>query len=117
MRFITVLLFVSAYTLSCKKDASKINFETYYFRARVVQTSDVSCYLPLLDFSEDSTLIKEMTGQNGVLYSTISLPQNLNIQNQKLYILVRTLKPTEEFPCNTLGIMYPRLKILDAKER
>lgn len=117
MKLITALLFVSIYTSGCKKQASQINFESYYFKARVVQTSDVSCYSPLLDLSDDSMAIPMMTGPTGLLYTAVSLPQSLNVQNQKLYVLVRTLKPEEEFPCNTLGIMYPRLKILQAKER
>lgn len=102
---------------SCKRESNQIHFDSYYFKAKVVQTSDVSCSLPVLDFSEDSTAIRRMTGRKDVTYSVLSLPQNLVIQNLKLYVLVRTLKPEEQFPCNTLGIAYPHLSISGAKER
>ncbi len=107
------LLILSLYFLSCKKN----NTETYFFKAKVVQTSDVSCYLPVLDFSEDSLRIRTLTKRNDINYSVVRLPSSFNVQNKKLYVSVAALQPEEEFPCNTLGISYPHLKILDVSDR
>ena len=98
---------------SCNKASN----ETYYFKAKVVQTSDVSCYLPVLNFSEDSSRIRSLTNRTNIGYTVLNLPANFNIQDKKLYVSVTILNPEEEFPCNTLGIIYPRLKILDVKDR
>jgi len=116
MKRILGFFFVWTFILSCRKE-SQLNFDSDYFKAKVVLASDVSCNLPVLDFSEDSTAIRKLTDRKNVVYSVLSLPQNLTVQNKDLYVLVKTLKPEEEFPCNTLGIAYPHLKILDAKNR
>ncbi len=108
-----ILLIASCFIGSCKKDNDRIA----YLKADVIQTSDISCYLPLLDFTEDSVRIRSLTSVNGIKFTVIKLPKNFNILNKKLYVSVTALDPKEEFPCNTLGIPYPRLKILDVKER
>lgn len=108
-----ILSIAGCFIGSCKKDNDRIS----YLKAKVIQTSDISCYLPLLDFTEDSVRIHNLTPVNGIKFTVIKLPQDFNILNKKLYVSVTTLDPKEEFPCNTLGIIYPRLKILDVKER
>ena len=50
-------------------------------------------------------------------YSVINLPANLNVINNKLYVQVTMLQPAEEYPCNTFGIVYPHLKVVNAKTR
>ena len=107
------LLLVNFFCSSCNKASN----ETYYFKAKVVQTSDISCYLPLLNFSEDSSRIRSLTKRNDINYTVLNLPTNFNIQDKKLYVSVTILNPEEDFPCNTLGFSYPHLKILDVKDR
>lgn len=98
---------------SCKKESR----DDHFLKAKIVQTLDVSCSLPVLDFSEDSLAIQKITDLNSITYSVLGLPPGFVIQNKNLFVLVRTPKPEEQFPCNTLGIGYPHLKILTAKER
>jgi hypothetical protein len=92
-------------------------YQIYYLRARVVQTSDVSCGLPVLDFSEDSTRIRMTTNLDNVDYAVIQLPPAATVLNKMLYVSVALLKPEEQFTCNALGINYPRVKIMDWKDR
>ena len=92
-------------------------YQIYYLKAKLIQTSDISCGIPALDFSEDSLRIRNITGLNNLIYGVINLPENYRVQDKKLYVSVTTLKPEEEFPCNMLGIILPRLKVTDAKNR
>ena len=92
-------------------------YQYCYLKATVAQESDISCYKPLLDFTEDSTKIKALTDTNGFIFSAIGLEENLNIRNKKLYVSVRLLQTGEFFPCNDLGIYFYPLKVLDAKAR
>jgi hypothetical protein len=89
----------------------------YYLKAKVVQTNDIACGKPVLDFSEDSVRMRMITSLDNNIYSVINLPAGLIIQDKKLYVSVTTLKPEEEFACNTLGIIFPHVKITDAKNR
>ena len=94
-----------------------IPYQVSYLKAKVTQTSDISCYRPVLDFSEDSLRIRALTKLNNLTFTAINLPPNYIINNQKVYVSVVTLPTEEEFPCNTLGILLPRLKVVDAKAR
>lgn len=87
-----------------------------YLKAKVVQTSYLACYAPVLDFSEDFVRIRMMTNLDDLAYTLINLPANYIIQDKKLYVTVATIKPFEDFQCNNLGLLLPVL-MLDAKER
>ena len=113
MKTLSIILLSCFCFAGCKKDSN----ETYYLKAKVVLTSDISCYLPVLDFSEDAIRVRSLTQLNAIDYTVINLPSNFNIQDKKLYVLVTMLKPEEEFACNDLGIAYPHLKIVDVKAR
>lgn len=92
-------------------------YQAYYLKAKVSQTSDISCSKPVLDFTEDSLHIRSVTGRNDLHYIGVNLPVNFVAAGKKLYVSVLPLKAEEDFPCNTLGIAYPKLKVLDAKNR
>ena len=113
MKILSIILLICFLVSGCKKDSN----ETYYLKAKVILTTDVSCYLPVLDFSEDLSRLRSLTHLNNIEYTVINLPSNFNIQDKKLYVSVAILKPEEEFPCNDLGIGYPHLKIVDVKAR
>ncbi len=120
MKFLSfVLLITSSFFFECNKrnecDCAKT--EDVYLKAKVLLTSDVSCGTPVLDFTEDSSRIRYLTNREAIQYSVIKLPANLNIVNNKLYVLVTALNPAEEYACNTLGIVYPHLKVEYAKNR
>ncbi len=114
MKPLLIILFLFCLSnFSCNKKSN----ESYYLKAKVIITSDVSCSLPVLDFSEDSIAIRNLTKHNDITYTVLQLPENFNIKNKNLYVSVKVLMPAEEFPCNTLGIFYPHLKILQVKDR
>lgn len=118
MKFI--LLFFCLLMFSCEKAPTcdcQVPYQVYYFKARVIQTNDISCYKPVLDFSEDSLRIRDLTNSKDLVYSVINLPEQYIIQGQALYVMVETLKEEEEFPCNALGLSRPHLDVKDAKER
>ena len=92
-------------------------YQIYYVKAKVVQTSDLSCGRPILDFTEDSAHIRYISGINDLTYAVTTLPAAMNIIDKKLYVFVTILKPEEEFICHALGVSFPHLKLADAKPR
>lgn len=113
---------VIAFThLSCnrERDCGCVTpYEIYYLKAEVIQTNNIDCGKPLLSFAEDSIRIRQITGKNNSIeFIANGLTFSLNQLHKKLYINVALLKPEEDFPCTTLGISYPHIKLLDAKER
>lgn len=92
-------------------------YQVYYLKAKVSLTSDFACGKPLLDFTEDSARVRLLSASDMPLYTVNTLPQNLNIAGKKLYVSVTIPKPDEIAPCNTMGISYVPLKLLDAKPR
>lgn len=113
---IVALLFVFICVCACKKDSGQTSPVTY-LKAVVANVHDISCGYPLLDFSEDSLAIREITKEKWNIIVVPNLPSQFNLQNKKLYVAVRPLKPEGEFLCLAIGIWYPHLKIVDAKER
>jgi hypothetical protein len=117
----TVISLIACITFSgCNKEKvcnCVMPYQIYYLKAKVIQTSDISCNMPVLDFSEDSLRIRSLTNLDNLIYTISNLQSNYIIQNQKLYVSIVSLKPNEEFPCNTIGILLPRLKVVDAKKR
>ena len=107
------LLLLGFLLFSCRREAN----ESMYLKAEVITASDISCNVPLLSFEEDSANIRKVTGGQGLIYGVTQLPDSLRIQNKKLFVLVKNLDSKDEFVCNALGIMYPHLQILAAKER
>lgn len=109
-----ILLFaVQAFISSCRHST----VETDYIKAKVVAVKDLACAVPLLDFEEDSVKIRLATKESSLLYGVTQLPDSLRIENMKLYVRVQKLAPQDEFVCNTFGIPYPHLRIIDVKER
>lgn len=87
-------------------------------KAEVIQTDNIDCGKPLLSFAEDSVRIRLITGKSNSIECILNdLPLSLNQLHKKLYVNVTSLKSQEEFTCLTLGMAYPHIKLLDAKER
>jgi hypothetical protein len=110
-----ILLLVMLLVLSCKKERHE---NSEWLKATIAYTGDMNCGLPVLNFTEDSTKVRALTGQQfSLLFIVNGLPSNLNVQGQKLNVLVRTPKPEEAVVCRTIGPDYPGLKILNALPR
>lgn len=92
-------------------------YEISYLKAKVVTSSDLTCNRPVLEFSEDSFRVRQISGLADLTYVGHVLQTSLNVTGKKLYLSVAKMPANEEFACNTLGISYPHLKILDAKAR
>jgi hypothetical protein len=115
-----LLLSIAIVVGGCKKEQicdCPMPYQIYYLKAKVTQTNDLSCGKPVLDFADDSLRIRSQAQSNSLAFTVINLPANFIVQNQKLYVSVAALQPSEAFACNTLGIPYPSLKIVDAKPR
>lgn len=105
---------------SCTRSAAT-NSETQpaprYLKATVLHPKDLSCNKPVLDFSEDSLAVRQLSGMSASIYVVDELSVSLNITGKKLSVLASRLKPEEDFICNMQGITYPHLKLLEAKAR
>jgi hypothetical protein len=110
---LATLLVLCVVAGSCKKEDEVSGL----LKATVFELSDVSCSAPVLDFSEDSVKIRRFTGQPNLRYVVVGLPSEHFIQDKKLYVSLRMLRPEEDFPCNTLGYSYPHIKVVTAERR
>ena len=99
---------------SCQKDA---NEQSTWLKATVVDTKDINCTLPVLNFNDDSVRVRLFTGNHDLTYVVKGFPSQLNIQGNKVLVQVAILKSGESFACLTLGPSWPAIKILDAKGR
>jgi hypothetical protein len=99
---------------SCQKDT---NEQSIWLKATVVNTKDINCSLPVLNFNDDSLKVRVLTGNHDLTYVVKTLPSQLNIQGNKVLVQVANLKPGESFACLTFGPNWPAIKILDAKAR
>jgi hypothetical protein len=99
---------------SCRKDA---NEQFIWVNATVVDTKDINCAMPVLNFNDDSVKVFAFTGNHDLTYVAKGFPSQLNIQGKKVLVQIAILKPEESFPCFTLGPNWPAIKILDAKDR
>jgi hypothetical protein len=120
MRKAISTLLICIIFIGCKKDKicdCVMPYQIYYLQAKLTQTSDISCHLPVLDFSEDSVRIRNITGLTDLTFTAKYLPAGLVIQGQKMYVSVTTLPQGENPACNALGIPYPAIKVVDAKPR
>lgn len=88
-----------------------------YLKARVVETDNIDCHRPLLDFTEDAAGIQQLTGTPDKLFILDRLPAGFNVLDKKLFVAVSLPEPGNAFPCTTLGIAYPHLQLLEAKGR
>jgi hypothetical protein len=116
--FIIPILLIAG--LACNKGHicdCPMPYQIYYLKASVVTSSDLSCNRPVLEFSEDSSRIRLITGAEGLTYVGQSLNSGLNVTGQKIYVSVSKMPASEEFACNTMGLNYPHLKVIDAKVR
>lgn len=110
---ISVFCFLSS--LTCNKPMEE-DYE--WLNATVSSTSDVNCGYPRLDFSEDSTRIRAISGHMNFLeFVSKNLPEELNVEGKKLKVQVRNLTSDEDFVCRTVGINFPAILILSAKGR
>ena len=100
---------------SCEKAQVE---ESAWLNAVVIDTNDINCGFPLLDFSEDSTKVRAITGEAYRLqFISTGLPMELSIEGNRIRVIITKLKPEESFPCLTLGPNYPAIKIANASAR
>jgi len=117
---ILLLSLISVADMACKKDphcGCTLPYQIYYLKAIVIDTYNLDCHRPLLDFTEDSARIHAISQLNTEKFIMTSLNSDLNILNKKLYVSVRVLQSGEYFPCTAMGPSYPALKLTDAKPR
>lgn len=101
---------------SCQKKVED-DCNTCYLKAVVIDTSDVSCEHPVLDFSEDSVRVFAFSGKHQLQYIIHKLPAAFTVLNKKLYISVSTDVSKDSFACHAYGTPYPLLHFVEAKDR
>ena len=103
--------------LACKKVmCGCLPYQVYYLKATVIETNNIDCGRPLLDFSEDSLRIHAIMGSNEERFIITTLDASLNVVGKKLFVSVAQ-PGSEDFACTALGPGYAHLKLLDAKPR
>ena len=110
MRLVLFSLATVLLAVSCQKNDDK-EPSAILVKASVSSTHDLSCVLPVLNFSEDSAKVMAFTGRNDLVYVVKGLPENLNIYGKKLQVSISILKNEEEFPCLMIGISFVHLKV------
>jgi hypothetical protein len=114
--YLPIIILICFFFAGCKKSTPG-NSSLIYLKATVVETSDFTCYQPVVDFSEDSIRVFEISNVHKLRYNIIRLPSSFNVLNKKLYISVSKLGPEDFYICNTAGIPFPGLHFVDAKDR
>ncbi len=111
------LLFISFF--SCTKRLCSCDpVPQITVKAIVLITADISCGRPLLEIdASDTAILRAGTGLEGMYFVANTLNAGLNVNNQKLYIDVAALKPSEDFACTAIGTTYPHIKINSARAR
>jgi hypothetical protein len=112
--FSKALIVLSLLAFSCKKWGVQ---ESVWVKGVVVDTNDVNCRAALVNFSEDTTLIRQFTGEAHFSFISRGLPAELNIRGKKIIALIEKPKPEEAPPCLTYGPNYPEIKIVRAAVR
>ena len=111
--FVLGSLLGSLLIAGCHKDDN----EEGYLKAKVVITKDISCGVPVIDFSEDSVKIRKLTGVQSLRYTAINLPSQYIVQDKKIFIAVTMPGPAEDYFCTALGVWYPHVKTQKVKDR
>jgi hypothetical protein len=108
---IIIMLFLGA-LISCENDDILAHDE---FLVIVDSESDLACSLPVIRFLDKVEKVKEKTSLETLTYNAHNLDSNLNITGTRLLVKF-TETASEDFRvCNTLGIGYPWITIIEAR--
>ncbi len=108
---IIVLLLILS--ISCRDEEITPEEE---FAVIIVSTSDFACRLPLIQFLEKEEKVKEKTSYESVVFNAYRLDNSLNEIGKKLIIRFDALGAKDFRVCNTMGINYPGIAIVSARE-
>jgi hypothetical protein len=122
VRILFLLLTACLFIIACNRNNCGCvppPYENDYLKATVTQTSNLDCGRPVISFDpSDTARAHQITGQRNFNFFVVKeLSSELNIQNQKLWVLIDTLKASEEFVCTAMGSSFPHLKLLNALAR
>jgi hypothetical protein len=112
MRIRTIFLLIFLIASSCEKEEPIIKNE---FRVVVEDTRDLACYLPVIRFLDKEDQVKKQTDLETLTYSAINLDNSFNITGNILIIEFRKVKDEELRICNTLGIPFPGVFIVNTR--
>ena len=93
----------------------KTTHDEIFLKAQV-QLIRNECSPVVLNFSEDSVAIRNLTGQQGLIWAPKELPEVYLKQDKKLYVRI-TNRGVASDVCTAVWIWYPRLKVLEVKTR
>jgi hypothetical protein len=108
---IIIMLFIGA-LISCENDDILADDE---FLVIVDSESDLACSLPVIRFLDKAEKVKEKTSLETLTYNAHNLDDNLNVTGTMLLIKFKETVPEDFRACNTLGIGYPWITIVNAR--
>jgi hypothetical protein len=111
MKSFLLIIAIFVFTAGCKK------YIPSALKATLVDTSNIDCGYPLLNFADDSNRIRSITKQTGLYYVAKGLPDSFRIAGKRLLVDVSLLSSDNDFACTTLGISYPHILIVKAIPR
>jgi len=113
-----LLIFFSFFSCSRRLCACDPVPPFFYYKAEVVNTSEVNCSRPLIRIDpSDTAAVSRVSGYYTDMYVASQLPANLNTTGQKLYISIASFATGEDFSCTAVGVLYEHLKVITAMER
>ena len=111
---IIILLFIGNMFVQCEKEElSYVEFNV------VVYGKGLDCGdLFLLKFSDNLDALYQITGEkNWQIFYAYGLDEKFKVKDVKLSVKIRKPTKDEIFACTTLGISYPWITIITAKNR
>lgn len=97
---------------SCESENALYNNE---FTVIVEDTADLACGLPVIRFLDKTSPVRKKTSLETLTYSAYELDDSLNIVGTKLIVEFTEVSPENSRVCNTLGVSYPGITIVNAR--
>ena len=85
------------------------------FRVIIEDEKDIACSLPVITFLDNLEKVKEKTSLETLTYNAYQLDTSLNTKGTELIIRFTPTVPDDLKACNTLGIGYSWITVLEAR--
>ena len=108
----TLLIIFMGTVFSCENESINNNDE---FLAFVESEKDISCGLPVVRLLDKLDRVQIITGAKGSSFNAYLLDNKFKVVGTELIIRFKKTDDKDLRACNTLGLMYPCITILDAR--
>ncbi len=110
-RFILLIILIGVLN-SCEENA----FDGEEFTVVVESQGDISCGLPVVRFVEKPDKVRAKTSMENLEYNVYNLSPNLVTTGNRLKIRFITTSEKDLRPCKAIGIWYPPITIITARQ-